>query len=133
MIPQSKATLCENRCPGLGKQNILLSQEVSRGTLETGSWGDLDLNPEAGWLWGHALIFLWAPSPSLVWASHAQAVGVFSGRGGLSPSTSCAKWAGSEGTPKASAEEVSLNLTPLRSPALQQPLVLCSHEHQKRL
>lgn len=76
-FPQSKATLCEDRCPGLGKQN-LLSQEVLRGALEAGSRGDLDLNAEAGWLWGHALIFLWAPSPSLVWASHAQAVGVFS-------------------------------------------------------
>lgn len=58
------------------------------------SGGDLDLNPEAGWLWGHTLICLWEPSASLVWASHAQAVGVFSGRGGLQPSTSSANWAG---------------------------------------
>lgn len=95
----------ENRCSGLGKQRLLLSKEESRGALEKRSPGDLDLNPEAGWLWGHALIFLRAPPLSLVWASHAQAVKVFSGRCGLSPSTGCAKWVGSEESPKAGTGE----------------------------
>lgn len=92
-------------------------------------WGDLDLNPEVGCLWGHALICLWEPSPSLVWVSHAQAVGVFSGRGGLELSTSGAKWASSEGRLKAGTEEALLNPPPPRSPALQ-PQVLCNPEQQ---